>query len=356
MIRVPFSSKCVSNLQTEALAEKIAGDNYKSAILESWLSGKPNGHRYNIEALMEAFGSDDFKAITTDQVHTSLLKGFNQVEPMWRKLCSVNFTDDLVRPQVRIDVGAGSLLDKVAPGEQGSAVKFGDKKLSYTVSMFEKTLPLLFEFYNSANFAGFLNVATRFGVMARETIEDLIINKVLLGKDAAGVFNNATFSFNDASAAAKLYTSANTLGASKALTGDNLNSALQLLAEAAEMDGLRTMRRPRYLVCGYANRKAALEILNSEAAPGANQGHTLNVFSGALEPIITTMITDSKWFVVADPQINDVIEVTFFEGYDEPVVTPEPTTSTRELKWSVRLAMGAAPLDPKNFVGANFAV
>lgn len=356
MIKVPFSGRATESLSDDALFERVAKDATRQRMLESWIGGKHDGSIYSVGALLEAFGPDDFSAITTDQVNVSALKGFNALNPDWPKLVTTTSTNDLVRDQVKIDVGSMARLAKVAPGERGNVSKPSDAKFSYPVSMYESELPLLFEFYNSANFADFLNKSKRMGTAARETIEDLVINQILLGVDDAGTFNARTFSFDDSAAKVKLYTAGNTLGASKALTEANLSAAIQLMAEKKDRDGQRVAWRPRYLVCGYQNQVAALKLLNSTATTAANENSgVVNIFENSLTPIITNFITDDKWFVVADPTVHDVIELAFFDGFREPVITQEPTLSTRELKWSVRLGMGGAPLNADSFVGANFA-
>ena len=90
--------------------------------------------------------------------------------------------------------------------------------------------------------------------------------------------------------------------------------------------------------------------MNSTYVPGGTNEET-NVFKGFATPIETAYLSasmggsDTAWFLAADPNVIDTIEVAYLDGRDTPDIESQQGFEIDGVIFKVRIDFGAAAID-----------
>lgn len=110
---------------------------------------------------------------------------------------------------------------------------------------------------------------------------------------------------------------------------------------------------PAVIIAPAALEGTVRTLLESEAVPGANQGHSRNIWQGALEPVIQPRLDASSataWYLAADNSQIDTVELSFLEDEPTPVLNTETVFDTGDVKYSVRHTVAAKAIDHRGMV------
>ena len=115
----------------------------------------------------------------------------------------------------------------------------------------------------------------------------------------------------------------------------------------------------KYLVVPNELQNTAEILRRSEKVPGGNLNDT-NTLQGTFEVITAPFLhgDPNNWYVVADPNQIDLVEIGFVEGREEPVILlqDQPTSGNvfarDNIKYKVRHEYGGAVIDFRGFVGS----
>jgi hypothetical protein len=115
----------------------------------------------------------------------------------------------------------------------------------------------------------------------------------------------------------------------------------------------------KYLVVPNELQNTAEILRRSEKVPGGNLNDT-NTLQGTFEVITAPFLhgDPNNWYVVADPNQIDLVEIGFVEGREEPVILlqDQPTSGNvfarDNIKDKVRHEYGGAVIDFRGFVGS----
>ena len=151
------------------------------------------------------------------------------------------------------------------------------------------------------------------------------------------------------------YSSGNkNLGTAGALSVTTLSEMRTLLRKQTDISGKAMLNlTPRFLIVPAAIETTAFQLINSTADPSSSNAGVVNPFRGSLEIIADATldaIDDGTYYLVADTNQVDGIEVSYLNGNQSPIM--ESGTDPDTLGWRFRfyLDVNIKALDYRGFV------
>lgn len=131
-----------------------------------------------------------------------------------------------------------------------------------------------------------------------------------------------------------------------AISVATVGAAEQAMLQQQSAEGSYLTIRPLYLIVGPAKKIEAQQFLT---AVMATQTSNVNPFPGNLQLIVEPRITGNQWFLSADPDAFDTIELSHLDGQESLYLETQPGFDVDGVKTKARLDVGAAPLDYRGF-------
>jgi hypothetical protein len=323
--RNEFTSMSLTELARHALALNGARTSFDDKM-------QMIGHAFTMDG--GAMSTSDFASVLANVMGKSALVGWEEaVEtyPMWtRKGVLSDF-----KATKRVGIGAFAALPLLAEGADYTYGTVGDRGENITLATYGKLLRINRQAIINDDLSLFGDLPRRMGRAAKRTIGNLAY-AVLTGNptmsDSITLFN-ASHANNAASAGPP---SIATLGAAKAamLTQSDNGSALNIL--------------PKYLIVPAALEMTTKQIINSAVDPTTGKGHAINPVNNMAEIIVDARLdaaSTTAWYLAADPNAFDTVEVAFLDGNDAPYLEQQQQWSADGVEMKVRIDAAAIPLD-----------
>ena len=290
-----------------------------------------------LEMVGRAFtqSTSDFPVLLENAMHKSLQAGYAVAADTWRRWCAVGTVSDF-RAHNRYRTGSLGNLDSLTElGEfKNKAIPDGEKS-SITAGTKGNIINLSRQAVINDDLGAFLGAATMLGRAASRTVEAgayaLLASNPAMG-DSVALFDNAH----------------NNLESAGAPTVATVQAARVKLASQKDISGNDFLDlRPAIFLCGMGYGADARVLNAAEYDPDtANKLQRPNAVRGIFRDIVDTpRITDTKWYLFADPSEAPVIEVAFLEGNDQPFLDQEDGFTVDGSRWKVRLDYGIAAID-----------
>ena len=290
-----------------------------------------------LEMVGRAFtqSTSDFPVLLENAMHKSLQAGYAVAADTWRRWCAVGTVSDF-RAHNRYRTGSLGNLDSLNElGEfKNKAIPDGEKS-SITAGTKGNIINLSRQAVINDDLGAFLGAATMLGRAASRTVEAgayaLLASNPAMG-DSVALFDNAH----------------NNLESAGAPTVATVQAARVKLASQKDISGNDFLDlRPAIFLCGMGYGADARVLNAAEYDPDtANKLQRPNAVRGIFRDIVDTpRITDTKWYLFADPSEAPVIEVAFLEGNDQPFLDQEDGFTVDGSRWKVRLDYGIAAID-----------
>lgn len=139
----------------------------------------------------------------------------------------------------------------------------------------------------------------------------------------------------------------NLAAAPGAVNETNLTAAEKAMREQMDLGGNDYLDIvPRVLVHGTAKR---VEVLKMLTAITANKAGDVNVFQGGYIPVCDPRMPGNAWFLAADPNAFDTIEVAYLEGEEGPSISTQAEFKHDRLIYKARHVFGGGPIDHRGF-------
>ena len=141
----------------------------------------------------------------------------------------------------------------------------------------------------------------------------------------------------------------------KAINAANLDAARQLMRAQTGLKGSKLDIRPRYLVVSPKNEMTVDVLLKSSGSTTAdmNQG-VVNPMYRAFDAIVENRLDDIKsgeaWYMFADPNQIDTMEVAYLDGMQQPQIETEAEFVRDVISWKVRHVFGVGVMDHRGIV------
>jgi len=305
-----------------------------------------SGAAMPLKLMREAIGEGAWDSLMLDAMHKRMIKGWSAAmqELHWDKLVSQFASLSDFRTRNVIQRGTFTTLSVVPEGGDYHEVEFTDDRATYTPKKYGAIFGLSYEAMSNDDLSALGTIPQDFGGAAARTIEKYILYTII-DQNITAYDSNSLFDDTNHS---------NDLGSGYALNHDNLEAGIEKMMAQTDIDGNYLNVRPKYLLVSPGQYYDAMRLVRSAGRPGTGN-NDINVHQGELIVISSSWITDTYWYLVADPAMMETIEAGFLGGRREPEIFEESANSGHqfsndEKRWKCRLVFGAAPVDWRGFV------
>lgn len=141
------------------------------------------------------------------------------------------------------------------------------------------------------------------------------------------------------------------LGTAGAISTTTMSEARQKMRTQKDQRGIATLNiGPRYLLVPAALETAATQYLRSEADPAGAHSGVVNVFRNSYEIVVDAELDQysaAAWYLAADPNIADTVEVTYLRGQEEPTLETDIPFDRLGMDFRIYFDYGVTLLDSR---------
>ena len=295
--------------------------------------GIPKGNPREIFAQAYAMGThttSDFGEILKDAMNKDVLRGYNMVSDGWREFCSEGVNTDF-RERYYSSLNATDSFKKVDEGEEYKTLAVGESGASVSVAKYGGIIAITEEMLRKDDQGQFTRLAVRIGATAARVPAKL----------AYGILTDT----------ADLFSAANSNAASDALGYDSLDAGFVAMRtqalESPNGDDQDIELEPSALIVPATLFKTATQLAGAEVEDADMQP---NVYRGRFTVVSSNILDrDDKaaWYLAANPQLHDVIQVDFLDGISAPQMEQKDEFNVDQTSFKARVVCGASHLDHK---------
>jgi len=309
-------------------------------------AGERSGFQDRREMIGRAFtmngahGTSDFANILSNVMGKAALAGWDEAEEtfhLWtRKGTLTDFKENK-----RVGAGLFDALPAVPEGGEYKHGTVGDRGEGITLATYGKLIKITRQAIINDDLSLLGSVPRKMGRAARRTVGNLAY-AVLTGNP------------NLADGVALFHADHNNLAASGTVPSiTSLSAARTAMKTQKEKAGGPSLNiRPAYALIPAALETEFDQLMNSTVDPQASKGHARNPVAGMVEPISDARLDDDSataWYLAADPNAHDTIEVAYLDGNDAPYLEERTSWTSDGVEMKVRIDATAAPLDHRTF-------
>lgn len=295
-----------------------------------------------LEMVGRAFtqSTSDFPALLENAMHKSLLAGYAVAADTWQRWCAKGTVSDF-RAHNRYRTGSLGNLDALNElGEfKNKSIPDGEKS-SITAGTKGNIINLSRQAVINDDLGAFIGASGMLGRAAARTVEAdayaLLLSNPTLG-DSVALFHADHGNLESAGAP----------------TTTTVDSARVKMASQKDISGNDFLDlRPAVFLSGLVYGSTARVLNTSQYDPDiANKLQRPNICAGLFRDVVDSpRITDTTWFLFADPNEAPVIEVAFLEGEDQPFLDQQEGFTVDGSRWKVRMDYGVAAVDYRGAV------
>lgn len=283
--------------------------------------------------------TSDFTNILVDVANKAMLKGFEEAPETFERFTSVGTMTDFKATR-RVGLDAFPSLLKVEEGAEFKHGTLGDHGETAMLATYGRLFAITRQTIINDDLDAFTKIPGRMGRAARRTVGDLVF--AVLSTNAAMSDSVALFHA----------THKNLAGTGAVPSESSINARITAMATQTDRSGNAVLNiGPKFLLAPPKHRSAVLQALNSEYAPddtdkvgSSKMSKAYNTVRDAAEPIFDARITGNEWYLLADPNVYDTIEVGYLDGITTPYLDQQDGWSVDGTEFKVRIDASATAL------------
>lgn len=267
-----------------------------------------------LEILERALSTSDFPNILANVANKSVAIGFGAARQTWRLWAKAgNLPDFKASKRVRLSDAPEMTLNM--PGEEIDQGIISDNGEEMTLKTYARKLVITRQALINDDAMLFNNLFRAFGNRAGNQLEAAAYG-VLVGNaamsDGGTLFNTTAVTTTGGHA--------NQASSGALISSSTVNTGMIAMGKQVGEQGTILSLQPRYLICGFENKIPAEILTNSTQQTDATYNVDFNPFRGQLVAVVSGHITTKKWFMAADPNEIDTVELAFLDGRDAPTL------------------------------------
>ncbi|WP_376795829.1 hypothetical protein [Thermogemmatispora sp.] len=288
---------------------RVTGDPSVSGLSERSLLGQIRiGEHAPLMRISEGdITTASFSYLLGTSMNKRLLKDYQAWPAEWQKFCTIVPIKDF-KQQTRVRLGAFGSLSTVAEDAAYTTLSLTDTAATYVPMKRGNLVTISRETIINDDLMAIRQIPTKLAVAAAYTLAEFVYS-FLSGNPT--IYDGAP-----------LFTTGNphnNLG-NAALSTVAMQAGVTTMREQTNFAGKRIGLRPRYLVVPPELEWTAMIATRSAGIPGS-PNNDINPMMGYVTPIVSPQLSSpSQWFLVADPQEVDTIEIGFVGGQINPVL------------------------------------
>jgi HK97 family phage prohead protease len=289
----------------------------------------------NMELARQAINSTStFPAIMSNLANKSVMTGFNEAETTFQIWAGKGSNRDF-KEAARVALSEAGNLELVPEGGQFPQDVFGEASARTKVATYGKIFSLTRQAIINDDLGLFSKIATKYGSAAKR-----LVNKMVYAQLTGTVKMQDNVALFDAK------------HGNVATTGE----ALSLKAIAKAITAMRRQKgitdaanlniTPKYLVVPPELEVTAYQIVNSTAAVDGTNSGVVNPYKGRFVVVADAELTDpDAWYLVADANQHDTIEVTYLNGVETPRLETRQGFDVDGIEYKVAFDVGVDAID-----------
>jgi len=286
-----------------------------------------------------------FPNLLLDAANKTLLAAYEEATYTWSIWARQAASVDDFKPINRIRLGESPDLEAIPEGAKYPEGAMADAKTSYSVQKYGKQFTVSWETVINDDLDALSRIPAMHGNAARR-LQNKKVYEVLT--------SNPTMSDGFALFSASHASGSNVSGGAGAPAVGTLNTGYQqmMLQKGINSDAILGLT-PSFLIVPPGYSATGLEIVNSQSYNAANNNEgVINIYGVngvrplqvVVEPILHASST-TNWFLAANTNQVDTVELAFLSGEESPVLTSEQDFDTDCYKYNVRQTFGVAAID-----------
>jgi len=141
------------------------------------------------------------------------------------------------------------------------------------------------------------------------------------------------------------------LGTPGKINTDSMSEARKLMRTQKDQRGIATLNiSPKYLLVPAEQETTAAQYMRSEAEPSSSNSGVANVFRNSYEIIVDAELdqySPTAWYLAADANIADTVEVTYLRGQEEPTLETDIPFDRLGINFRIYFDYGVTLLDSR---------
>lgn len=280
--------------------------------------------------------TSDFPQVLANVAKKSMLKGFEEAEETFEKWTARGVLTDF-KPTKRVDLNLFPSLLHVPEGAEYKHGTVGERGETVTLATYGRLFAITRQAIINDDMSVFTRLPASMGRAARRTVANLAW--AVLTANAAMADGIALFHADHG----------NLSGAAAAPSVATIDTAKVAMAKQRDPDLIATALniRPKFLLVPVEYEGTALVTMQSEFNP-ANTQRVPNHVRGLAEVISDARLSihsATRWYMAADPNAVDTIEVSYLNGDAEPKVEQQPGWDVDGMSFKVRIDAAVKALD-----------
>lgn len=289
--------------------------------------------------------TSDFPILLSNVARKRLRDAYATVPRTWNKLAAIGNVPDF-KENSRMTLGSfSSLVLKPERGEYKQGT-LGEEEVGIKIATKGRYISLSREMIVNDDLNGFATMARKMGQAAGRTVEIDFYALLYLNSGTGPTMDDTGALFN-ATAVTTPGGHANYVSSGTVISVTSLGAAAAMMKRQRDLSLNEYVGiEPRILLVAPEYEPLAWTIINSTADPGqanparGNYARTLN-----LQVVSSPYVQGTDWFLFADPNVTEAIEVAFLDGEQEPFIDEEIEFMTDSMNMKVRLDYGLAAID-----------
>lgn len=294
-----------------------------------------------------------FAYLTENAMNKGMRTGYAEARSTWRQVASIGTPMADFKPKRVYITSAVGNLTAWHDGKEPDKTSFGDQRDSYGVEAYAKSLEFSWQLMVNDDMGALIKSPVKLGNAAERTVNTYFWSIVTSNPTLAD--GQALFL---ASATGNRF-KANYISSGLAVTVQSLSALENLMRQQVGMNTRENTQapdilniEPKYLVTPSAIKNTAAAVVKSIADPANTNSNVHNPFTNALE-LITEPLLDANsttaWYLAADPNLADGIEISFMQGHETPVMWSGMEEKTLTRWWAIRQVFGGKAIDHRGW-------
>jgi hypothetical protein len=286
-----------------------------------------------------------FPSLLLDAANKTLLAAYEEATYTWSLWARQAASVDDFKPINRIRMGESPDLEAIPEAQAYPEGVITDLRTSYRVEKYGKQFSVSWETVINDDLDALSRIPAMHGNAARR-LQNKKVYEVLT--------SNPTMADGFALFSASHPSGSNVSGSAGAPAVGTLNTGYQqmMLQRGLASDAILGLT-PAFLIVPPAYSATALEIVNSQSYNAANNNEgVVNIYGVngvrplqvVVEPILHAA-SSVNWYLAANTNQIDTVELAFLNGEESPVLTSEQDFDTDTYKYNVRQTFGVAAID-----------
>ena len=289
-------------------------------------------------------GTSDFANLLENVANKAMMMGYEESMETWRMIARVGNIADF-KAASRLNISTFSDLQQVLENDEFEAGGFSDLKETIQLSTYGRLFPISRQAIINDDIDAFTRIPMAMGRAAHRKVGDVVwavlTANAALAQDATALFHADHSNLAGSGGAISETTLDAGRNAMQTQTAPSPNTALG-------ESGATLNIAPRLLLVPSAKQMTAVKAVRTPTGPDTTGDLTVNTFANRLDVVSEARLdadSTTAWYLSADPNQVDTIEVAFLDGNQEPFLDSQNGWTIDGVEYKVRHDVAAAALD-----------